>query len=331
MSDKYSLARDSEPRKAKTAIGCMLGKPAAIVLHPDAVPYNCITARRVPIPLLDKVKEELKKMEREGVIKPVSAPSDWCAPMVPVLKPDGRVRICVDLKKLNASVKRELFPLPTVEDTLTKLRGSKIFSTLDLASGFWQIPLEEEASHLTTFITPFGRYRFLRLPFGITSAPEIFQSRLQLLLDDIPGTAVFIDDITVFSKTVSEHNAILSQVQTRLKEAGLTLNERKCHYSQQKVKYLGHIVSAKGIEADPAKQTAIAKMPVPSDADELRRGLGMFTYLSKFLPALATVATPLRSLLVKGAKWHWGKEQDSAFSKLKQLASTTPCLAILRS
>ena len=152
-----------------------LGPPASIKLVDDATLYHCGVARRVLLPLHAKVTEELARMEEMGIIVRETGPSDWCSPMVPVRKPNGRVRICEDLKKRNGNIKRENFPLPTVEDTLARLAGCTVFSTLDANSGFWQVSLTESASKLTTFITPVGRFQFLRMPFGITSAPEIFQ------------------------------------------------------------------------------------------------------------------------------------------------------------
>ncbi|XP_060064740.1 uncharacterized protein K02A2.6-like [Ylistrum balloti] len=150
-------------------------EPATIQLRDNVNPYCVTTARRVPFPLLDKVSKELQHMETEGIIEKVIEPTDWCAPMVPVVKKNGNVRICVDLKKLNEGVKREILMLPTLDDIAPKPTGAKVFSKLDASSGFYQIPLHPDSSKLTTFITPFGRFCFRRVPFGITSAPEIFQ------------------------------------------------------------------------------------------------------------------------------------------------------------
>ena len=134
-----------------------------------------VTPRNVPIPLRGKVLDKLNRMESLGVISKVNDPTEWCAGMVVVPKTSGDVRICVDLKALNESVMRETHPIPKVDDTLAQLSGAALFTKLDANSGFWQIPLSEESGLLTTFITPFGRYAFNRLPFGIASTPEIFQ------------------------------------------------------------------------------------------------------------------------------------------------------------
>ena len=171
-------------------IGTLKGDPVKIVLKENGQPYSISTARRVPIPLMPKVKAELECMEREGVKNSVSEPTEWCAPMVPVIKKLGDIRICVGLKLLNESIVRPKFVIPSKEDILSKLSDGTVFSSLDAASGFWQIPLDCECVKLMTFITPFGRYCFNRLPFGITSAPEIFQFKMNELLKGLEGVVV---------------------------------------------------------------------------------------------------------------------------------------------
>ena len=245
--------------------------------------------------------------------------------MVPVIKPNGSVRICVDLKRLNSHVKRAHYPLPAVEDTLARLAKSKVFSTLDTNSGFWQIPVSPDSARLTTFITPFGRFHFQRLPFGIT--PEIFQRRLKSLLAHVDGVEVFIDDILVHTTSLPEHDKILAKVRATLQQAGIPLNDAKCHLRQSEIKYLGHQVTPEGIRPHPAKLRAIAELKEPANVEELRRVLGLFTYLSRFLPDMATVAAPLRLLLRNEAAWTWSTPQQHALAKMKHLAASAPCLA----
>lgn len=181
-------------------LGLVKIKPIKICLKENAVPYSVHTARRVSVPLVPKVKTELERMVKCGVIQEITEPTEWCAPMVAVPKKSGQIRICVDLKQLNKAVKREKFVLSTIDDILPKLAHAQVFSLLDAASGFWQLPLHMECAKLTTFITPFGRYFFRRLPFGITSAPEIFQGEMSAILKDQEGVAVFMDDILVIDK-----------------------------------------------------------------------------------------------------------------------------------
>lgn len=154
-----------------------------------------------PLPMKEQVKEELDRMEAMGVIRKIEEPTEWCAGMVVVPKPNKKPRICVDLTRLNDSVCRERHILPAVDDTLAQLEGARVFSKLDATSGFWQVPLHEESQPLTTFITPFGRYCFQRLPFGISSAPEHFQLRISQIIAGAKGTLCHADDILVYGKT----------------------------------------------------------------------------------------------------------------------------------
>ena len=222
-------------------------------------------------------------MLKEDVIEKVTEPSEWCAPLVPVVKNKGRkepeVRLCIDFKKLNQAIKREKYMMPTCEELLAKLSGNKVFSLLDAAAGFWQLPLSPESRRFTTFITPFGRYRMKRLPFGISIAPEIFQERMEELLQGCDGTVCYMDDILVFGRTVEEHNKNLKKVHQRLHERGLMLNKVKCKYNLTSVKYLGFIVSEDGIRIDPDKISAIQNLKRPTCVTELKKILGMLNYV----------------------------------------------------
>ena len=215
------------------------------------------TARRIPIPLLGKAEKEVKRMKDNGVIEEVTELTEWVSPIVSVLKPSGDVRICVGLKKLNQSVERECYVIPTVDDIVHQLRGSSVFSKLDAASGFWQIPLDPETAKLTTFITPFGRYFMKRLPFGISSAPEIFQRTMTELLRGIDGVICSFDDILCHTSTVEKHELLLDRVFKKLKEIGLQLNPEKCEYRKSEVTFLGHIISKDGVRADDSKIAAM--------------------------------------------------------------------------
>ena len=230
--------KDNNP-KLFGGLGRMSGGDYSIQLREDAVPFALSTPRRVSIPLMDVVKRELQRMEDLQVIRRVDTPMDWCAGMVVVAKPrvvasvvEGeekethKVRICVDLTKLNESVMREKHDLPSVDQTLGRLAGAKVFTKLDANSGFWQIPLAPTSQELTTFITPFGRYCFRRLPFGITSAPEHFQKRMHKVLGDLPGVLCMMADIIIFGESSEEHDARAGAVFRRLEDNGVTLNLR---------------------------------------------------------------------------------------------------------
>ena len=183
-----------------TGLGLMTGE-YKIRLKPDSTPYAITTPRRVALLLIPKVKDELKRMQSMGVITKINEPTEWCAGIVAVPKPNNKIRICMDLTKLNESVCRERHILPSVNHTLAQLSGATVFSKLDANSGFWQINLVEESRRLTTFITPFGRYYFNRLPFGITSAPEYFQRNMSQILEGLDGVVCMMDDILIYGCT----------------------------------------------------------------------------------------------------------------------------------
>jgi len=291
-------------------------------------PFALSTPRRVAVLLLKPVRKELKRMEDLGVIAKVQEPTEWCAGMVVVPKVGGKVRICVDLTRLNQSVHRERHPLPAVDQVLAQVSGAKLFSKLDANSGFWQVPLSPESALLTTFITPYGRYCFHRLPFGISSAPEHFQRRMSELLDGIPGVVCMIDDTLIHGRTREEHDSRLKQVLQRLQEAGMTLNTEKCQFFRESVKFLGHVIGSSGIRPDPDNVEAIQKVQKPTNVGDVRRFLGMANQMSKFAPHLADITQPMRELLVKGNQWIWGEPQQTAFDKTKEVLTKSPVLVL---
>ena len=276
-----------------------------IRLQKGAKPFALMTPRKVPLPLMDKVKEELSRLESLGVITKVDEPTEWCAGMVVVPKTNGKIRICVDLTKLNQSVLRETYPIASVEETLGKLAGAKVFSKIDANYGFYQIRLAEESRSLTTFITPFGRYCFQRLPFGISSGSEVYQKHMVEMLEGMPGVVCHIDDILIFGSSQEEHDQNLMRVMNKIESVGLTLNE-KCEFSKNSIKFIGHIIDSEGIRADPDKVKAIKEMPNPKNVSEVRRILGMVNQLGRFSPNIAEKTKPFRELLKTTNKWYWG-------------------------
>lgn len=266
-------------------------------------------------------------MESLGVISRVEQPTDWCAGMVVAPKTNGTVRICSDLTKLNEAVTRERHILPSVEHTLGQLEGAQVFSKLDANSSFWQIPLSRKSALLTTFITPFGRYCYNRLCFGISSVPEHFQRRMSQILEGLDGVLCLMDDVLVFGKTQGEHDCRLRAALCRLQDAGVTLND-KCEFSKKYIKFLGQVVEGSGVSADPDKVTAVSEMQVPQNVAEVRRFLGMVNHLGKFTPHLADRTRPLRDLLRKANMWSWDTAQQQAFEEIKRGLSTPPGLAL---
>ena len=310
-----------------TGLGTM-GEEYHIRLKKDAKPQALFAPRNVPIPLRDKVEEGLRRMEQLGVIEPVHDPTPWCAGMVVVPKSSGAVRICVDLKPLNESVLRETHPMPSVDDTLAQLSGATVFSKVDANSGFWQIPLAADSCHLTTFITPMGRFCFKKLPFGISSAPELFQKRMSQILTGLKGVICHIDDVLIFGSNQAEHDDRLCAVLDRLSETGVTLNGDKCVFGQSQIKFLGHLIDKDGIRSDPDKVAAITKLDPPSNITQLRRLTGMINQLGKFSPNLSELSKPLRELLSPKKAWTWGPDQTRAFEEIKKELTRPTVLAL---
>lgn len=298
----------------------------SITLCNDAVPHVS-SCRKIPIALKSKVKDKLDKMVSENIILPVSEPTDWVNPIVVVPKSNGDIRICMDPRNLNKYVKRELFQIPTYDTLFAELGGAKYFTLLDASSAFLQIPLTYESSLLCTVITPFGRYRYLRLPYGLTSAPEVFQRFIYNLIGDLPKVICYFDDILVFGQTLEEHNVNLNRVLGKIKNSGLTLNLEKSKFCVSEIKFLGHIISSKGISPDPDKTQAISNMTSPKNKKDLQRFLGMIVYLSKFIPNLSQKTSPLRMLLSEKVEWQWTVNEENSFQQIKESVSSTTTLS----
>ena len=230
----------------------------------------------------------------------------------------------MDLKPLNQSVLREVHPIPKVDETLAQLSGATVFSKLDANSGFWQIPLAPESRPLTTFITQSGRYCFNKLPFGISSVPELFQRWMNQILEGLEGVPCLMDYVLIFGSDKTQHNTRLTAVLKRLEAAGVTLNSEKCEFTRSQVKFLGHVIDQKSIRADQNKTSAILRMKAPSNVTELRRFLGMVNQLGKFSPHVSELTQPLRELLSSKRSWTWGSSQEQAFTQVKaELAKPT--------
>lgn len=221
--------------------------------------------RRVPAPLRAGLKKELDRMMQLGVIRKVEEPTDWVNSITCTKKSSGELRVCLDPKDLNENIKREHYPIPTRDEITSEMTGAKYFSKLDASQGFWQLKLEPESSKYCTFNTPFGRYCFLRLPFGIISAPEIFHRAMESIIEGLEGTRVYIDDLVVWGTTRQQHNERLKKLLHRVKQSGLKLNRKKCQFGVTEMTFLGDKLSGEGVEPDHSKVQAIMDMPPPTD------------------------------------------------------------------
>ena len=287
-------------------------------IQPNAKPHALFSAHHIPIPFRRKVEQELKQIEATGVISKVDQPTNWCAGMVVV---QGGVHICIDLKPLNQNVLREVHPMPHVEETLAQHQRGKVFSKLDTNNGFWQVPLAQNCRHLTTFITPFGRYRFNKLPFGISSALEFFQKQMSCILEGLLEVLCHLDDILV--------TVLNMMLDYKLYSCCWNNSEpTQCKFGKLEITFLGHIINQSGISAGPEKFSAIKEMPPPTTITELRRFMGVTNQLGNFFSNTTEFSAPLRTLLSTNQAWFWGPDQDRAFNQLKT-ELTTPHILIM--
>lgn len=301
----------------KEELGMLKDMKATIRVSAEAQP-KFYRPRSVPYAMRAKVEEELDRLQKEGVISPVKY-AEWAASIVPVLKPDGSVRICGDYKLIvNNASSLEQYPIPRVDELFNTLEGGKQFSKLDLSHAYQQIVMEEESKKYLTVNTHRGLFTYNRLPFGVSSAPAIFQRTMESLLQGLPMVAVYLDDILLTRRDEAEHLRTLNEVLRRLKEAGLRLHRRKCAFLQDEVEYLGHKVDAEGLHPVVSKVRAIEEAPSPTTVTELKAYLGLLNYYNKFLPNLATRLAPLHRLLRKDVWWAWNREQEEAFQHSKQ-------------
>jgi RNase H-like domain found in reverse transcriptase/Reverse transcriptase (RNA-dependent DNA polymerase)/Integrase core domain/Integrase zinc binding domain len=309
-----------------SGLGCLKDFEYNLDLVENPV-FDIKPARRVPYAIKEKVKLEIENMVKYGVIKRQHDPTPSVSPMM-VVKKNNKIRICIDPTQLNKNIKRRQYPLKTVEEISSSVSGSKYFTLLDCKRGFWQIKIAEESQKFLTFSTPWGRYSCCRLPFGLCSAPEVFQKVMIDLLGDIEGVEVSMDDILIFTKTESktEHEKLTNKVISRLKDAGLKLNKEKCVFTVARIKFLGHTFTDAGLEPDEEKIEAMRLLKQPRNKLELQRILGVVNYLGKFIKNLAELTDPLRELIKQKNEWVWTQIQEEAFQKLKRAIITAPVL-----
>ena len=270
------------------------------------------------------IEEEIEKMLEAGVIQPSRSP--WSFPVVMIPKKDGTKRFCVDYRKLNKITDQDPFPLPRIDDILDRLRDSKIFSALDLKSGYWQVRLDEGSIPKTAFSTHNAHYEWLRLPFGLRNAPAEFSRIMVQVLGDLTFVEIYLDDITVHSVTIDQHFDHLEVVFNRLKEANLKINKAKCTWFSTSIKVLGHIVSAQGVQMDVEKIEAVKNYQYSRNVKQLQQFLGLCGYYRRFVKDFAKIAQPLYKLLKKETIWNFDEACIKAFEKLRTRLIEYPIL-----
>ena len=287
--------------------------------------------RRIPFAVRQEVATQLRKMQDSWVIRASNSP--WASPVVLVRKRDGSLRFCIDYRDLNSVTKADTFPLPRVDELLDQLGRSKYFSTLDLASGYWQVPVHPASREKTAFITHQGLYEFQVMPFGLKNAPAVFQRLMQRVLHGLNPeegpdfVSVYLDDVLVFSETLEEHLRHLHSVMDRLAAAGLKLKPSKCRFIRQEVEYLGHVLTPNGLKPNPERVTAVTNFPIPQSVREVRQFLGLASYYRRFVQGFAKIAQPLHALTQKGATFDWSTDCQNALETLKSRLVQAPVLA----
>ena len=297
-----------------------------IKVDPEAKP-KVHPPRRCPLELKDKFRAKLEEMERMGIIHKVEGPTPWVNSCVVETKPNGDLRVCLDPTDLNKAILRDHHPIPVVEDIVPELGGSDLFSKLDMKDGYWHVKLTEQSSFLTTFSTPFGKYRYGRLPFGLCVSQDVFQYKVDETYGPCDGTIGISDDVTIHGKGEKNHDERLHNAMEHTRKANVCLNFKKLEIKKPAVKFFGNVYSAEGVRADPDKIKAITALRPPENKTEVKSFLGMVNYLQKFVPRLSEHTKRLRDLEGKGVHFTWSAEHQASFESIKSLLSEDMVLA----
>lgn len=283
-------------------------------------PYRVSSAER------NLIDEQVNEMLEKGVIRPSC--SSWASPVVLVKKKDGTVRFCIDFRRLNKITQKDVYPMPRIDDALDCLQGSNYFSSIDLRSGYWQVPMAESSKDKTAFATPDGLFEYNVMPFGLCNAPATFERMMDNVLRGLKWKVClrYLDDVVVFSQTFEEHLRRLDNILSALSKAGLQLNTKKCRFASRSIRVLGHIVSKEGIQPDPDKIRAVSHFPHPQSVKDVRSFLGLCSYFRRFVRGFACLAEPLYRLLNKNTTFSWSSECEQSFDKLKHLLTSDPIL-----
>ncbi|CAF4548507.1 unnamed protein product, partial [Rotaria sp. Silwood2] len=307
----------------KQGLGCCKIK-AHLHIKPNVLPKFC-KPRSLPFAYREAVENDLNRLVNEGVLEPITI-SKWAAPIVVVPKQGGKIRICADLSTgVNQALDIDQYPLPKPNDLFVALNGGTLFSKIDFSEAYLQVELDDDSKELLVINTHKGLFRFNRLPFGVASAPSIFQKIMDQMLSGLEGAVCYLDDIIVMGKNKIDHLNNLKNVFTRIKDYGFHINKSKCIFLHDHVEYLGFVVDKNGVHSSPSKTTAIINMPKPTNVSQLRSFLGMVNHYAKFIPKLSDRLLPLYSLLKKNIPWKWDRFCDKTFTNIKQ-SLTSPLI-----
>ena len=270
---------------------------------------------------LEDTEVELQRLQQEHHIR--ESQSGFNAPIIPVRKKSGNIRLVNDYRQLNRFTRKHRFPLPRIDHILNNLRGARYFCVLDLKSGYLQIRLTDQSAPLAAFRTPNGCWEYCNMPFGLCNAPSTMQRLMLQVIVGLPNCSVFLDDILIHGRTLEECERNLDAVLARLETHNLTLQTSKCTFFRKSCTFLGHIISTEGISPDPEKVSAIKEFPVPKDLLAIRSFLGLTSYYRKFIRNYSQIAYPLHELTKgftrkgKNIAIQWGEREQEAFDALK--------------
>ena len=326
--DKRKLIEEFADVFDDTRLQVMDTEPVEIPLQPNAVPFRITAARQIPFAYREQIKVQLDEMVEQEIIEPVTEPSEWCHPIVVVdKKGTTEKRMTVDLRKLNDQVKRNLHPNKCPKEAISNIPSSKYFSTMDATKGYWQVPLTQDSRKLTTFITPWGRYRFLRNTMGYLSAGDEFNLRMDRAFEGVPNCEKVVDDCLIHDGTYEDHLRSVRKVLQKCREHRITMSKKKFQFAKSNVNFCGYTISREGWGVDQKKVEALQKFPTPGNRTDLRSFFGLVQQFSEFSKRVAELAQPLRPLLKEGNSFAWDTEHQEAFTKVCEELSKPPMLA----
>ncbi len=308
----------------------MEGENFHIAVTDDAKPFCVKTPRTIPYAYREKLKAELQSLEEQGIIAPVTYPTAWCAPIVVAPKKGSEdIRMCVDLSHLNRYVKRERYQSATPAEAVADITAehAQIFTKLDAKKGYHQCLLDEESQDLTTFITPFGRFKYLRAPYGLSSISEHYNRRMDEAFAGLPGFRRVVDDVVIYDHDRAQHTSHVRQFLQRCADMNITLNLSKWKFAQDTIDFAGFVLSQQGYKIDPSITRAIVDFPAPANRTDLRSFIGLVNQLSASTPVIASLLAPLRPLLSTKNEYTWSEEFEAAFNNAKKSLTSAPVLS----